>query len=58
MCNIEGKFSQQRDTLKFSEDGCSVQIKSLNNSTLAVKIDNCDTFCGMGAHIVDGQFKK
>ncbi len=58
MCNIEGKFSQQRDTLSFSDNGCSVKIKSLNHSTLAVKISNCDDFCGRGIYIIDGKFKK
>lgn len=58
MCNIEGKFSQQRDTLSFSDGACSVKIKSLNNSTLSVKIVNCDDFCGNGIYIIDGKFKK
>ena len=57
MCDIEGKFSQQRDTLSFSEEGCSVKIKSLNNSTLSAKIVDCDIFCGDGMYIIDGKFK-
>ena len=57
-CYVEGEFSQRRDTLVYKEDGCSLQIKSINNRTLNIKVDGCSGMCGVQAWMIDGKFKK
>lgn len=40
------------------EEGCTIEIKKINNDSLSLFSSNCETYCGMNVDFKDGVFKK
>ncbi len=62
ICDFEGKFVQQRDTLVYkSRDEymkCSMKVTSANDQTINVSGGCAYGSCGMGTDINNGKYKK
>lgn len=62
ICDFEGRFVQQRDTLVYKSHDeymkCSMKVTSLNDRTINISGGCAYGSCGMGSDINNGKYKK